>query len=129
MKTMIRYSRDMMGNPRNTLYTVEKDGIIYFGIAKCNKKDKMNKKKGVMIARGRAEVAEETLSEDVEAVEGFVVDDNGLMGFCCQEHIFQLLCHFELINKRNWFGDLITKNSLTCLWDPETEHEFVTSSC
>lgn len=71
---MIRYG--YKGTKRkDVLYTVRHGENIYFGVSRCNTKDKFDKELGVEIAAGRARTALKIHTENVDATPDEVMKD------------------------------------------------------
>jgi hypothetical protein len=65
----VRFTKDSKGHRRNTLFTVRRDGFIYWGVSRCKTPlDKFNRELGLRIAEGRARKALEEL-RDLEQSE------------------------------------------------------------
>ena len=80
-RTRVRYSRFSKENrtPKNTLVTVRKDGIVYFGIARCNRKlDTFHKSVGTHIATKRMELVDKDNENDIDMWKYFQIDNSKL---------------------------------------------------
>ena len=54
-REMVRYGKDKNGQRKSALWTVRKDGYVYWGVSRCRlSTDKFNKVLGMEIAKGRA---------------------------------------------------------------------------
>ena len=103
-KEMIRYGRVSGRTPKNTLYTFREEGLIYFGISRCDlNNDNFERNKGKVIAEQRALKAKEettAIDPDVQNVYNNIVctADNGLRGVVRVENVKVLLDHFNNID-------------------------------
>lgn len=100
-KEMTRYSKtpDKL-NRKNTLVTIREDDVVYFGIARCNKKagDKFTKRQGQVIAKARA------IRAKIEKVggaplTGLVLHESNLRGSVPADGIPGLLKYFNTIDE------------------------------
>lgn len=104
---MIRYGRVSGRKPKNTLYTFREDGLIYFGISRCDlSTDHFERSKGLTIAKSRALKAKEELSLDPSSMSEYnndnkvvVRDAVGLRGVVRVENVKVLLDHFNGIDE------------------------------
>jgi len=97
--------RKSRGNPKNALVTIRKNGLIYFGIARCNftANDTFDRKKGKMIAQKRAEKAKEIYVENIIFPKSdFILSESMMYGRCPVEKVKDLLAYFRKIGKRNY---------------------------
>lgn len=100
-KEMIRYGRVNGRKPKNTLYTFREDGLIYFGISRCDlTTDNFERLKGSNIAKLRALKAKEELLAQNQNTKNDLIhtDDKGLRGVVGIENIKVLLEHFDKID-------------------------------
>ena len=86
--------------PKNTLVTLRKDGIIYFGIARCNiPLDHMDKKQGKETAQMRVACA--LGANDIDIPGSWTVDgslkvhDSGMLGQVSVDEVTKLLQYFD----------------------------------
>ena len=100
----VRYGKDWNSQPKNTLYTIRKEGKIYFGVSRTNiiAGDRFNKQRGKQIAKGRAEFAiedpAELVQEEYELIDGVYMHNNGMRGFTPIDNVKSLLSYFDNID-------------------------------
>jgi hypothetical protein len=93
----IRYSRENNRTPKNTLATIESDGKIYFGIARCNSSDMFRKRVGRQVATTRAlRASGKTLFEVHDS--NLYLDETGLRGMVSVEYAKELIGYFRDID-------------------------------
>lgn len=98
-QTRVRYGRLEDRSPKNTLVTIRKDGLIYFGIARCNSKlDIFHKSIGTHIAEQRAQLA----TSDIGMYShhyGIEIHKSGVRGNTKVGNIKTLISYFRNIDK------------------------------
>lgn len=128
-KEMIRYGRVSGRKPKNTLYTFRENGLIYFGISRCDlSTDHFERSKGLVIAKSRALKAKEEMSIDPPSISEYnnenkvvIRDAVGLRGVVKVENVKVLLDHFNSIdnftfNLREKSNDFSQWRSCTNMW-------------
>lgn len=81
--------------PKNTLSTVRRGDIIYFGIARCNSLlDRFNRDTGKLIASNRAVLA----ASEGGLTDGFELHNSGLRGSVGVQNIKLLLQYFDNVD-------------------------------
>ena len=87
-------------HPKNTRVTTRKDGIIYFGIARCNvPSDTMSKADGKEIALTRLDWALNATIDELTDVESTLrVHRSGLFGVVDISEVCKLLDYFDDID-------------------------------
>jgi hypothetical protein len=94
---MVRYGRQD-GKPKNTLYTIRRGDVIYFGIARCDPRhDQFRKDAGKHIACERALLAVDEVGES--EVSDFDPHRSGLRGACTREAVVKMLRYFDHIDE------------------------------
>ncbi len=88
-----RHNRDESGTPRATLATLQRNDVIYFGIARCNPKDTFTKKLGRMISRNRALKIFENHPDP--ACNDLTITATTLGGTCPVDQVRDLLDYFR----------------------------------
>lgn len=84
--------------PKNTLYTIRHDDLIYFGIARCHSRlDTFHKHLGTQIASDRCHLAVEEFLDTT--IEDFVVHHSGLRGVVRADSVPVLLEYFDNIDR------------------------------
>lgn len=102
---MVRYGKSSKGSRKNTLVTCRMNETVFFGIARCSKRDKFDRQLGLEIANGRMQKALDAFADVVENLEGgevapiSVVAQDGLSGWLPIAEIKILLGHFDNIEK------------------------------
>lgn len=103
------------GQAKNTLATIRVGKVVFFGVARCNKKfDVFKKSTGMQIATGRALKAEQE-GAPIMFDEGFIFagsDESTLRGYVSVDNIKELL---------NWFQALDTKKGRRVNWKSASE--------
>jgi hypothetical protein len=101
-REMVRFGRGPNGERKNVLWTLRKNGLVYFGVARCRTKtDKFDKELGVEIAKGRALKVCDTLTKSgsFEVYPGAVNFFNGdTKGYIALQDIRVLLSWFKQFN-------------------------------
>jgi hypothetical protein len=94
--TMVRYGR-VDGQPKNCLFTIRRDNIIYFGISRCrfDSGDRFVKDKGRFIASERAALVIDELDD---GVNDLTVDTSGLRGAVNRDNVVKLLQYFDNVD-------------------------------
>lgn len=102
---MVRYSKSPTKHDRkNTLVTLANEDVVFFGVARCNRKagDNFTKRQGQVIAKARAIRAElETTEEELAALkqgQAVVLHESNLRGACRKDKIPELLKYFDTID-------------------------------
>lgn len=99
----IRFAKDTKGK-KAVMFTRKDAGIVYFGIARCNRDagDSFDRELGVNLARQRAKEVEELCNDHelIEGCESLSVTDDGLAGSVCVEDIYGLLDYFYAVTER-----------------------------
>ncbi len=94
----VRFAKDLKGR-KASLFTRLVDGVVYFGIARCNRAagDEFDSELGVNLARSRAIQVEKKISPVVNGMDGldtlFVTGD-GVAGKCDVEDVVDMLDYF-----------------------------------
>lgn len=104
-KERVRYGKNTKGCSKNTLITTEHNGIVYFGISRCNNHmgDHFNKDRGKLIAARRMELAiqEENKSHEyiIKPEISLIVHESGLRGSITRENVKKLIEYFKNIDE------------------------------
>ena len=103
MKYRIRYSRSLRGRTetvvlRNSLVTIQKGDYVFFGIARCNRKDLFKKTLGRELALNRA--LDSTTSYKAPETASVHISDDGTMGWCNVKYVRTILRHFEGLDQK-----------------------------
>ena len=102
--TRVRYSRvDENRTPKNTLVTVRDNGVVYFGISRCNRKlDVFHKNIGTYIANERAALARDEIKvskynvlKDTE----IRLHESGLRGSVPFDNVKEVVKYFRSVDE------------------------------
>lgn len=99
--TRVRYSRlgSKDRSPKNTLVTIRKGDLIYFGIARCNlKADRFNKSVGRHIATRRATKVFEDSEIDYAETNGVSLHSSCLRGCARLADVKKVVNYFRQVD-------------------------------
>lgn len=97
----VRYGRvDNTRLPKNTLVTIRRDDMIYFGISRCRlDADRFTKEDGKRLAKQRADIAASGVAGAWTIDGSFYVHKSEVFGQVAVEDISKLLDYFQNIDE------------------------------